>query len=58
MGIEKRLRDMRKKTKIPALGSDFCQIFKRKAGSHEHRLNKRNKTRQKAKRIEKVLSEY
>jgi hypothetical protein len=46
------------KKKIPALGPEFCQIFKRKAGAHPHKLTKRKKTRQKIQRLYKILQEY
>jgi hypothetical protein len=49
---------MKKIKKIPALGAEFCQIFKRKSGAHPHKLTKRNKTRNKQMRIQKILKEY
>jgi hypothetical protein len=53
---------MRKKQKkpkaIPALGPEFCQIFKRKAGAHSHKNVKRKKTRQKFLRLQSIMREY
>ena len=53
---------MRKKQKkqkaIPALGPEFCQIFKRKAGAHSHKNVKRKKTRQKFLRLREIMREY
>ena len=51
---------MKKKTPkiIPALGPEFCQIFKRKAGAHPHRNVKRKKTRQKFLRLQTIMREY
>jgi len=44
--------------KIPALGPEFCQIFKRKAGAHSHKNVKRKKTRQKFLRLQSIMREY
>ena len=50
---------MAKKNKlVPALGPEFCQVFKRKAGAHPHRNVKRKKTRQKNLRLIKIMREY
>jgi|TARA_Y100000296_G_scaffold36785_1_gene42581 hypothetical protein len=50
---------MSKKNKlVPALGPEFCQIFKRKAGAHPHKNVKRKKTRQKNIKVQKILGEY
>ena len=43
---------------IPALGPEFCQVFKRKAGAHSHKNVKRKKTRQKNLRLRQILREY
>jgi len=43
---------------IPALGPEFCAVFKRKAGAHSHKNVKRKKTRQKNLKLQKILGEY
>jgi hypothetical protein len=43
---------------IPALGPEFCAVFKRKAGAHSHKNVKRKKTRQKFLRLQKIMREY
>lgn len=43
---------------VPALGPEFCQIFKRKAGAHPHKNVKRKKTRQKFLRLQTIMREY
>ena len=48
----------KRKKNTPALGPEFCQIFKRKAGAHSHKNVKRKKTRQKFLRLERIMREY
>jgi len=43
---------------IPALGPEFCAVFKRKAGAHPHKNVKRKKTRQKFLRLREIMREY
>lgn len=47
-----------KKRKIWDSGEDANAFYKRKAGPHDHKLSKRNKTRNKKKKIKKILEEY
>ena len=50
---------MRKhKRKIWDSGQDANAFYKRKAGPHDHKLTKRNKTRDKKGKIKKILEEY
>ena len=47
------------KHKSSPIGGENANLFyKRKAGAHENRANKRMRTRQKAIRIKKILKEY
>jgi hypothetical protein len=46
------------KRKIWDSGQDANAFYKRKAGAHDHKLTKRNKTRQKIRKIKKILEEY
>jgi len=39
-------------------GADANAFYKRKAGAHDHKLSKRNKTRNKQGKIDKILKEY
>ena len=47
-----------RKRKIWDSGADANAFYKRKAGAHDHKLTKRNKTRNKKARIKKCLEEY
>lgn len=53
----KEMKRKNHKTIIP-LGPEFCQVYKRKAGAHPHRLTRRKKTRQKEMVIRDTLREY
>jgi len=46
------------KRKIWDSGQDANAFYKRKAGAHDHKSTKRNKTRNKQARIKKCLEEY
>jgi len=46
------------KRKIWDTGQDANTFYKRKAGAHDHKLTKRKKTRQKTRKIKKILEEY
>jgi len=48
----------RHKRKIWDSGQDANDFYKRKAGAHDHKLTKRKKTRQKTRKIKKILEEY
>jgi len=50
--------DKKKINTVPPLGPDYQKLHKRKAGAHPHKNTKRQKTRQKIKRIQKALEEY
>jgi len=39
-------------------GADANAFYKRKAGAHDHKLTKRNKTRDKQNKIKRILEEY
>lgn len=46
------------KTKLsPRLGAEFAALTQRKAGPHAHKLSKRQKTRNKAKKIRDRIEE-
>ena len=52
------MKNPRLKEPIFANGDDANTFYKRKAGAHPHKLSKRNKTRNKQGKIEKILKEY
>jgi hypothetical protein len=47
-----------KKRPIWDSGQDANAFYKRKAGAHDHKLSKRNKTRKVKQRIVKHISEF
>ena len=52
------MKNQKLKQAIFATGYDANTFYKRKAGAHPHKLSKRNKTRNKQAKIDKILKEY
>ena len=52
------MKNPKLKQAIFVSGYDANTFYKRKAGAHPHKLSKRNKTRNKQAKIDKILKEY
>tara|TARA_Y100000310_G_scaffold257120_1_gene265140 strand:+ start:359 stop:550 length:192 start_codon:yes stop_codon:yes gene_type:complete len=52
------MKKKKQKRSIWDSGQDANTFYKRKAGAHDHKLTKRNKTRNKQGKIKKILEEY
>jgi len=54
----RKMEKVIKKQSIWDSGQDANRFYKRKAGPHDHKLTKRNKTRNKQQKINKILEEF